>query len=92
MNQDITATRLEGSIFKVEVQSEEPHFYGFFEIDLIENYEKGSEHNSDSYNRHVDWTTFYIPDQIFYDGEKELFEKWVTENKEKLEDKIRQPI
>ena len=79
----------ETTCFKVEVQSDEPHFYGYFEIDVFENYEKGSENNSDSYDRHVDWTTFFIPEQIFYEGEKELFEKWVMSHKEEIEDKIR---
>lgn len=86
---DVCSQRVDGSTFKVEVQSDEPHFYGYFEIDVFENYEKGSEHNSDSYDRHVDWTTFYIPNQVFFEGEKELFEKWVNENKIELEDKIR---
>ena len=90
MNQDIYAKRKnETSCFKVEVQSEEPHFYGYFEIDVFENYEKGSEHNSDSYDRNVDWTTFYIPEQIFFDGEKELFENWVLTHKLEIENYIR---
>lgn len=89
MSTDITATRLEGSHFKVEVQSEEPHFYGFFEIELVENFEKGSQHNSDSYDRFVDWSTMSIPEQIFFEGEKDLFVKWVEENKIELESKIK---
>ena len=90
MSVDIYSERKdETTCFKVEVQSDEPHFYGYFEIDVFENYEKGSEHNSDSYDRHVDWTTFYIPNPVFFEGEKELFEKWVNENKIELEDKIR---